>query len=367
MRRSLWAVAVGLTLALLLAVPAQGSELAEAQLDALDTDQLEELTEGYLDGVELDISIDLEQGLSSLWEQTVSAAGTILTSTIRTGVLLLITVLLCGLLDVTHAEFGGKGVDLTAFAGTAGILALSMADVHSLAAIGKSLMEQLEELTTVLLPLVSATLAASGSITGAGVRQVATIFFSDILLTLMNRLLLPMVYLYMAACAGYTAVGNPGLKQIAALLKWAVTGILTGLTTVYVAYLTAASALAGTADTLTARAAGLAISGMVPVVGGILSSATETVMAGAGLLKNAIGIFGILAVLAFCLVPFLRLALHYLIYKVTAVLAATLSGGRIAELIGSVGTAFGLILGIVGAGSLILLVSLISAIGVSVG
>ena len=50
---------------------------------------------------------------------------------------------------------------------------------------------------------------------------------SDILITLINRLLLPLVYTYIAACVAYAAVGNEGLKRIAGTLKWVVTSILT--------------------------------------------------------------------------------------------------------------------------------------------
>ena len=99
-----------------------------------------------------------------------------------------------------------------------------------------------------------------------------------------------------------------------------------------------------------------ASSGLVPVVGCILADATETVLAGAGIIRNAVGVFGALAVLAFCLVPFLTLGLHYLAYKAAAVLASTMAKGRIGGMIGSIRGAFGLVLGIAGASALLLLI-----------
>ncbi|MBS5136482.1 MAG: stage III sporulation protein AE, partial [Oscillospiraceae bacterium] len=118
---------------------------------------------------------------------------------------------------------------------------------------------------------------------------------------------------------------------------------------------------------MTLKAAKLTISGMVPVVGGILSDAAETVLAGAGILRNTVGIFGMLGVLALCVVPFLQLGVHYLVYKLTAALAATVSGGRMSALIDRIGGAFGLVLGMTGASALLLLVSLVSAITVTMG
>ncbi len=365
--RCLVLLCLGLLLPAMCLGRASAAEILEEQWEALNPDALEAAAGEGMEEIDLSPSIDLTQGLKTLAERGLGALQEILSAAVRTGVLLMLATMLCGLLDLTQGALKMKGLDLTALAGTTAILALAMTDVNSLAAMGRETMEQMEQFSKALLPTMTAAAVASGSVSGAVVRQTATMLFSDVLLTLMNRLLLPMIYLYTAVCAGYAAVGNEGLRKIAGLIKWGVTTLLTTVLTVYVTWLTAASAIAGTADAMTAKTASFAISGMVPVVGGILASATETVVAGAGLLKNAVGVFGLLATLAFCLLPFLHLGVHYLIYKVTAALSATLSGGRIAGLIGDIGTAFGLILGMTGAGALVLLVSMVSGIAVTVG
>ena len=101
-------------------------------------------------------------------------------------------------------------------------------------------------------------------------RQLATMLFSDILITLINRLLLPLVYTYIAACVAYAAVGNEGLKRIAGTLKWVVTSILTVVLLVFVGYLTVSGVIAGSTDAVTVKAAKFTMSSLVPVVGGIL-------------------------------------------------------------------------------------------------
>lgn len=107
-----------------------------------------------------------------------------------------------------------------------------------------------------------------------------------------------------------------------------------------------------------------AISGMIPVVGGIIAEASETVLAGAGLLKGAIGVFGLLGVLALCAYPFLQLGIQYLLYKLTAFLASVIGDTELCGLIGGLGGAFGLILGMVGSCALVLLVSILASAAV---
>jgi len=81
------------------------------------------------------------------------------------------------------------------------------------------------------------------------------------------------------------------------------------------------------------------------------------------MLKNTVGVFGMLTVLGICVVPFLKLGIHYLAYKIAGALSATLADNRLAELIANLGTAFALMLGMTGASALLLLVSMISALG----
>lgn len=143
--------------------------------------------------------------------------------------------------------------------------------------------------------------------------------------------------------------------------------MLTGTLILFVTYLTISGVIAGTTDALTVKAAKFTMSSMVPVVGGILSDAAETVLAGAGVLKNTVGVFGMLVVIGICLIPFFQLGFHYLTYKVASALSAALSGSRVAALIDQIGGAFGLILGMTGSCALLLLISMITAVSVTGG
>ena len=79
-------------------------------------------------------------------------------------------------------------------------------------------------------------------------------------------------------------------------------------------------------------------------------------------------LLGVLAVLGICVVPFLNLGVHYLMYKCTAALAATASGnGRITGLIEALGTAFGLILAMTAACAVLLVVAMVSAVSAVTG
>lgn len=337
-------------------------ELLKAQADALDLDSLQQAAEEYAPNIDWTQTPDLENGLNELLKTGTESLNGVLKKAVRSGVLLLAIVLLVGLADGTSALGAGKSVQVVPIAAALAITVVAAADANTLIGLGCEVIEKMELFSKVLLPTITAAIAASGSPSGAATRQMAVMFFSDVLMSLINRLLLPLVYVYIAACTAYAAIGNEGLKRIASTLKWVITSVLTTVLLAFVGYLSISGAIAGTTDAVTIKATKFTVSNMVPVVGGILSDAAETVLAGAGILKNSVGVFGMLVVIGMCIIPFLQLGVHYLVYKFTAALSATVSDSRVTGLIDGIGGAFGLVLGMSGACATLLLVSMVSAI-----
>ena len=208
-----------------------------------------------------------------------------------------------------------------------------------------------------------AATAASGAVTTATVQQVSTVFFVDLLLRLIRQLLLPLVYLYIGLLTAAACLPENRLGAIAEALKKLVTWVLTTALLVFTIYLSIVRIISGSADSATVKVAKAAISGVVPVVGGIIADASETVLAGAGMLKNTIGVFGMLAILAACAYPFLQLGVQYLLYKLTAYLASVVGAPGLCKLIDGLGGAFGLILGMTGGCALLLLISVLASVG----
>jgi len=304
----------------------------------------------------------LEMGLGELFSRVPELFGELLTAGLDTGVKLLAVALICAM--GRGMEQTGRTSSLSAvrLAGALAITALTMTDVAAMIGLGRDTIARMDLFAAVLLPVMAILTALSGSVTAAAVRQGATVLFSKGLVAVMDGVLVPMVYAYVVVSCARAACGAPGLERLAQGIRSAVTGVLTVLLVVFVGYLTASGAIAGSVDVSRVKAARMAISRAIPVVGGILADASETVLAGAGALRGSVGAAGMLVVLAICLTPFLHLGAQYLIYKGTAALCAVAAPAELAGLIDAIGSAFGLILGMTGASALILLVSVVSAV-----
>ena len=311
------------------------------------------------------VSLAVFDGRGELVDTGTRELAGIVRRAVRSSVLILLILLFCGLAETVQEGAGGSPSRSVSLAGTLAVTAVAVADVNALLGMGTGAIARMTSFANVLLPTAAALTAATGAVTGAAARQLAAALFSDLLVNLIHGLLVPLLYGYIAASAAQAAVGENRLKRLADLLKWTVTTVLTVVTMAFVGYLTASGVVAGTADAATVKAAKFAISGAIPVVGGILSDAAETVLASAGILKGTVGVFGMVTILGICLIPLLQLAVHYLAYKLTAALASALGDGPVCGLVDRLGGAFGLVLGMTGACCLLLLIALVSCVSVA--
>jgi stage III sporulation protein AE len=303
---------------------------------------------------------DLDGALERAADAAGRQAGPLVREALRGLFAVLAIVVLCAV--AAAVQKGAGGPDMALPAGILAVTAVSVGQVGRLMTVGREAIQSLDVFARVLLPALAAASAATGQVGAATARHVATMLFSDLLLTLMAHVLTPLVFVYVALLAIGAVVGQETLTRLAGFVRWTVTGLLTLSLTAFVAYLTVGGALAGAADAAALKGARFALSGAVPVVGGILSDAAETVLAGAGLIKNAVGVFGLFAVAGICLVPFLRVGVPYLLYKLTAAAVAPLADERLVRLIDGLSGAFGLILGMTGAAALLIFLSIVSAI-----
>ncbi len=342
---------------LVLAGRAQAAALPGELTDALPKGAEELLEEGDFSGIS-----GFSGGVARLLEGIGGQAGDILRQRVRGAASVLLVVVLCGAVDGAFLTGGGKGAVFLPMAGALSITLLTVGSLDSLMGLGRQTIQELSVFSRALLPTLAAATAAAGGVGTATVQQVTTVFLVDLLVSLIRELLLPLVYLYIGVLAASAALPENRLGALAEGLKKLVTWALTTALLLFTVYLSVARIITGAADAAAVKVTKAAISGAVPVVGGIIAEAADTVLAGAGLLKNTIGIFGTLAILAGCAYPFLQLGIQYLLYKLTAFLAAALGAPQLCKLIDGLGGAFGLVLGMTGSCALLLLISVLSSV-----
>lgn len=326
-------------------------------------DALPRQTQQVLEEVDPTAGGGFESGIITILDQAKQEARRLFRQALGDGAVLLLIVLFCdGAQLLYFQDKDNKLLQCTKLTGALAVVMLAAGDISNMIGLGTETIHTMNDFSKTLLPLLSMACASSGGITAAAVREVTTTLFADILITCINQLLVPLVYIYIGAITANAVLHNHSLKNIAKGIKKVITWALTVLLTVFTMYLTLSGVVSGTTDAAALKMAKVAISGAIPVVGGIMSDAASTILVGATVLKNAIGIFGMLAVFALCITPFLQIGMQYLMYKLTAFLAEIVDETGLSELISEIGGAFGMILGMTGACALLLIISVITSI-----
>lgn len=278
---------------------------------------------------------------------------------LKSGVLMLTVVLLTALASSAMDDGGPR--DAVSLAGAIAVSAIAVDNINSFIGLGMSTLNTLSDFSKAILPALCTAAVSAGAFTSASAKYAATAMFMDVLISVGTKLIMPLISAYIAAIIAGAVLGKETLTRVADMLKWICTTALTLLVMAFTAYLSLTGIVSGKADEVAIRAAKTTLGTLLPVVGGVISDAAETLVAGAGIIRNSIGVFGLLAVAAVCLMPILRLGAHYLVFKGTAALSEALTDKRMAELIGGVGTAFGLVLGLVGAAGIMLFISIFAS------
>lgn len=256
-------------------------------------------------------------------------------------------------------SFSGKIGDMVNMAGVLGIAVLLLGTANTLIHTASETVREISNYGKLLLPVMTAAVAAQGGTVSSTTLYTGTAFFDALLGTLISALLIPMVYLFLALVIGHGAIGESVLKQLRDFLKWLISWCMKTVLYIFTGYMSISSVITGGTDKAALKATKLTIAGAVPVIGGIMSDASETILLGADVVKNAVGVYGLLAVAAILISPFLRVGMLYLLLKLTGGICGVFSSDKISDLVKGFSEAMGFLLGMTGTVSLLFLVSIV--------
>lgn len=243
------------------------------------------LSQGSMDNLTVDKMLS---GIGKLVSSSASGP-------IGAGALVLGVVFLCALLD--GVKDTASGSQSTLF-GVAAVLACCSAMVSPLIACVGRVVEAAESTSvfmTSFVPVYAGVLVTSGHAATALSFQSVLLLATELISYLVRAVILPLLIVSFAM--GMTGAVTDGfrLDAVSGFVQKNTTWMLTALMTLLMGFLSMQHLTTGAADTLGNRMLRFSVSSFVPVVGGVLGEAVNTVKGCLGLLKGSIGTFGVLA------------------------------------------------------------------------
>ena len=303
-------------------------KIVQDQLDLFNTKELENMVEEVLRDNDLDESINFKSGLKRLvkgekfidYKSILESIGDFFIGEIKVNLgflsKILIITLVSAILTNLQSTFENSSISSIANYITYIVIAiLVLGSLYQLIDVVKNTVELMINFMEILLPVLLTFLVISGGPTTKVLFHPMIIGTVNIISALVRNVIFPLIYFSFIVSILSNLSQRTELKKLSNLARQFITFIITAAFTVFIGIITIYG-LSTKIDGISIRTAKFAVDRFVPIVGGFLSDAVETVIGSSAILKNGIGIIGLFVLIIITIFPIIKICGLLLIYKV---------------------------------------------------
>lgn len=238
----------------------------------------------------------------------------------------------------------------------------NFADIINLA---KTTIQNLVGFSYSLLPILITLMMTTGSIASANAVQPVILFLITFIGNIITTFLLPLILIGTALSIISKVSNKVQIDKLSKYFKTSVVWILGIVLTVFVGVLSLEGSLTSSVDGITAKTAKVAVSNFIPVVGKILGDAVDTVIGCSNILKNAVGIVGVIVIIGICIMPIIKLSILTITYYVASAVCQPIADDKIVSLLSQMGDTFKVLLAMLISVSVMLMIGITLVLKIS--
>lgn len=249
---------------------------------------------------------------------------------------------------IKKADEDSKGERLIELSGVCLLMMVSVADTKNIILESKDVIEQIGVFSKILMPLLTTWASCAGKpLSAVAITGGATVYI-NLCCIMADKLIFPLIMVYiLLKTAGMTG-DNPIAEGIADAMKnglfFAVKLCLMGVTF----YMTLSGCIMSAGDSSVLKTAKAAVS-IIPGVGSAVASVTESIVSGAAVIRNAVGVLGVMAIMFFALNSFVKLFVNMVIFKAVSVISTAFTSGLMSKTVDTIANGYAMALGMLAA------------------
>ena len=218
-----------------------------------------------------------------------------------------------------------------------------------------------------LVPLLITLMMYTGSITTSSVVEPIILFMINFIGNIIQNLIIPFVLVLTSLVIISKISDKVHIDKLSKFFKSGIVWFLGIVLTVFVGIVSLEGTLSSSVDGITAKTTKAVVSSAIPVVGKILGDAVDTVLGCGIVLKNAVGLVGVVIVIGICIMPILKLFVLSVSYKLLSTVVQPIADEKIIDLLEQIGDIFKIFLGILCAISFMLIIGTTLVLKISNG
>lgn len=258
-------------------------------------------------------------------------------------------VLLCAL-SRSYADTAGQAGGMSGVFSAVGVLAgagMTSAAISGALSDTLNVLQAASEFMLVFVPVFAGIIAAMGKAAAASAANTVTLGAAQLFSQLAVNFLVPVCGTVMGLSVTGAIHPELNISKLGELIKkWAVWG-LSLLMTVFMSILSAQTFVKNSADSVLIRTAKFAVSNGVPIVGGTISDAVNTVHASLSLLHCSIGTYGIVAALAIILPTLITVVCYRMALSAAEALSDVFGVSELSALFRASGSVMAIIMAVI--------------------
>ncbi len=238
------------------------------------------------------------------------------------------------------------------------IITLIMTNFSSIITEMKNAVQNLTGFANSLIPLMITLMITTGNVVSSGMLQPILLLLVTFISNFMTNILIPIALVATALGIISKISDQAQVGKLSKFLNSSMVWILGTVLTLFVSVTSLEGGLTSSIDGVTAKAAKTAISSVVPVVGSILGDAVNTIMGCSNIIKNAVGVVGIIVIIAICIRPIVQLAALTITYYLGAALCEPIADDKIVGIMEQMGGTFKIFLAVLFALTVLLIIGI---------
>lgn len=243
---------------------------------------------------------------------------------------LIFLTLFCTILQSLQNAFESQAVSKVAYAIVYLVLiVLALNSFHLAVSYAKDAVDTMSSFMIALLPLMLGVMATFGNIAAVAFFHPVILFLINASGLLISSVVMPLFFLSALLNIVSTLNENYKVTQLANLLRNIGMGIMGVFLTVFLGVISVQGAASAVSDGVAMKTAKFVTGNFVPVVGRMFTDATDTVLSASLLLKNTVGLVGVVIILGLALFPAVKVFAVSLIYKFAAAIMQPIGGGPV--------------------------------------
>lgn len=191
-----------------------------------------------------------------------------------------------------------------------------------------------------LIPIMITLIITTGNITTATVFQPILIFMISFIANFINNVAIPVLLVSTTLGIISKISSRVQVDRLSKRLKSSTVWIIGIILTLFVTLVSLDGTLSSGVDAVTSKTTKAAVSNLVPVVGKILGDAVDSVIGCSNILKNAVGMLGVIIIIGISITPIIKLLLLMAVYYITAAVCEPIADEKIIKLLDQMGDTF---------------------------